>query len=168
MEPNLARIAVRIITPSAPADTEVFTVGTQRRFRHAMSPEHKLFEASIARRQMPGTGLFSADRVSAGDGALVVALRGELDLAAVEALREAMGAVADTAGVILDLERVTFVDSSGLRELLTAEAACQETGIPLVIAAPPPQLLRLLDLTGTRHVLRLVDERAAALRMLGG
>jgi anti-anti-sigma factor len=132
-----------------------------------MSSDHKLFEVSIAR-PMPGIGLFSADRVSAGDGALVVALQGELDLAAVEALREAIGAVADTAGVILDLERVTFVDSSGLRELLAAEAACQESGIGLVIAAAPPQLLRLLDLTGTRDTLRLVDERAAALRELAG
>jgi stage II sporulation protein AA (anti-sigma F factor antagonist) len=132
------------------------------------SHDHKLFETSVERPARPPDGLFSAERVPAVGGATVVALAGELDLAAVEALRRAIGDVAGTAGVILDLEKATFVDSSGLRELLAARAACEAAGVPLVLAAPSPQLLRLLDLTGTDGMLVRAADREAALRVLSG
>jgi anti-sigma B factor antagonist len=80
---------------------------------------------------------------------LVLGLEGEFDLAAAPTLREQLEAArgTDVRGVVLDLAAVTFVDSSGLRELLRASSAYREAGMSLVLAALPPTVVRLFELT---------------------
>ncbi|WST36071.1 STAS domain-containing protein [Streptomyces sp. NBC_01167] len=91
-----------------------------------------------------------------GDAWVVVA-RGEVDLNNLPPLTEALTQAAEThATVVLDASGITFADSTFLNLLLRIHQATD-----LRIAAPGPQLERLLDLTGADGVLHLrpsVDE----------
>jgi anti-sigma B factor antagonist len=102
--------------------------------------------------------------------ALVVALQGEFDLAAAEALREALDAARSAAdqGVVLDIAEVTFVDSSGLRELLRAHGAFAEDGKALVVIGLQPPVVRLLELTGATDLLLTAPTLERALTLLAG
>jgi anti-sigma B factor antagonist len=80
--------------------------------------------------------------------ATVVRVAGEVDVAASGTLRARIDAAAG-GPLVVDLGAVTFVDSSGLRELLRAGIECERLGGRLVLAAVPPVLDRLMDLTGT-------------------
>ncbi|RAJ29831.1 anti-anti-sigma factor [Kitasatospora sp. SolWspMP-SS2h] len=52
--------------------------------------------------------------------------------------------------LVLDLARLDFCDSSGLHELLHARANPRH--VPLVLAAPSPRFVRLLELAGAEGV----------------
>ena len=101
-------------------------------------------------------------------GIMVLGLEGEFDLASAPALREQLQAarVAARRGVVLDLAQVTFVDSSGLRELLLARAAFGEEGKALVLAALQPAVIRLLELTGATDALDTAPSLERALTLL--
>ena len=98
-------------------------------------------------------------------GAVVLALEGELDLAAAPAVRERFEAVRDggARGVVIDLGDVEFIDSSMLRELLLAEAALRQAGGRLVLAAARAPVIRLLELTRTTELLAVAPTVAEAL-----
>jgi anti-anti-sigma factor len=108
-------------------------------------------------------------REPSGD-VLILGLDGEFDLAAAPALREQLEAARTSGvrGVVLDLTEVTFVDSSGLRELLRASSAYREDGMSLVLAGLQPAVVRLLELTRATDALTVAPtleravERAAA------
>lgn len=87
--------------------------------------------------------------VAAGDGAVVVQCRGELDLSNAQRLRNALPST-DAQGVSLlriDLAGVTFMDSSGLASLLEADQRSRELGATLEIV-PSRFIARLLAFTG--------------------
>jgi anti-anti-sigma factor len=100
------------------------------------------------------------------EGAVVIGLEGELDLAAAEPLRNHVDSTAGNA-LVLDLRLVTFVDSSALRELLRARRTVEERGDRLVLAAIAPPLRRLFELTHTAPLFETAPTREAALRMVG-
>jgi anti-anti-sigma factor len=50
--------------------------------------------------------------------------------------------------LVIDLTRVGFVDSSGLRVLIAAHASHDEEGRRLVLRSPGPAVLRLFEITG--------------------
>lgn len=85
--------------------------------------------------------------VERGEGVTVVALSGDLDMAAVsaaearfrEALDESPGAV------VVDLGGLAFLDSSGIRMLLMANAAALTRGVELSMTRPPEGVWRLLE-----------------------
>jgi anti-sigma B factor antagonist len=80
---------------------------------------------------------------------VVVAMEGELDLAAAPALqRELLALVARPVNALsLDLGEVTFLDSSGLGALYRTRQAADEMGVPLRLVAVPDHVLRVLDVT---------------------
>jgi anti-anti-sigma factor len=90
-------------------------------------------------------------------GRAVLTVRGELDLATAPLLQEQIDALAEAP--IVDLTGVDFVDSTGLRVLITAHDTCG--GLPLVVRDGP--VTRLFDLTGVRERLLVFDSLAAAL-----
>jgi anti-sigma B factor antagonist len=100
------------------------------------------------------------------EGAVVIALEGELDLAAAEPLRNHVDSTTGSA-LVLDLRLVTFVDSSALRELLRAHAALRDAGGELVLAGVGPAVARLFELTRTTGMLSLAPSVDEALRRLG-
>ena len=75
---------------------------------------------------MSGPG-FSVDH-SDRNGAAVLALSGELDLGAESAFRRELAAALPAATVVLDLSRVSFMDSTGLRLLLETDAQMRAGG----------------------------------------
>ncbi|MBT2207848.1 STAS domain-containing protein [Actinomadura sp. NEAU-AAG7] len=99
-----------------------------------------------ADRPAPPTGLSRERR----PGATVVALRGELDMATAPALREALRIALRDPGalVVIDLADVTFCDASGLALLVGTRRRTEREGAAVVLAAPRPQLARLLEISG--------------------
>src|SRR2546421_5695204 len=71
-------------------------------------------------------------RAAARDGVATLALEGELDLASVPALEQAVDGALNGAGNVgtleLQLSRVTFMDSTGLRALLTVRERAEKAG----------------------------------------
>jgi anti-sigma B factor antagonist len=104
------------------------------------------------------------------DGIAVLALSGELDLAAAPAIRERLAdaRTAGACGIVLDMTEVTFLDSSALRELLRADAALRADGALLVLAGVRPPVERLLELTRTSGMLAAAPTLGAALKRAAG
>ena len=102
-------------------------------------------------------------------GIVLLALAGELDMAAAPQLRErlATAAAAQPRGVVLDMSELTFADSSALRELLHANGELDAAGGTLVLAALPATFLRVLELTRARDLVRIVRSVDAAFELLG-
>ena len=82
--------------------------------------------------------------ITPGDGSGVYVLEGELDLLTARDLDAV--ASRDAAGeLVLDIERLTFIDSSGLRTLIRlAHGRPQDR--PLVLRRPSSSAKRLLDI----------------------
>jgi anti-sigma B factor antagonist len=79
----------------------------------------------------------------------VVVLRGDLDMDTVEALSSQLEAI--EGSIVLDLEGVTFLDSTGLQCLVRLRDAVLERGEELVLRSPSPSVYRVLDLTSMRE-----------------
>ena len=96
------------------------------------------------------------------DAALVLPQR--LDASTVQDLRESVWLAVDStpgSDVVLDVSQLVLVDSVGLGLLLSAHRACRSSGRRLVLADPPPRLLRLLAVTQLHRVLH-VDRAGVA------
>jgi anti-sigma B factor antagonist len=76
-------------------------------------------------------------------------LRGEIDLAAAEDLREHVVARAAVVGprVEVDLRAVEFIDSTGLEALLAAQEQLRPSGSTVVLTHVPASVRRTLTLT---------------------
>jgi len=92
-------------------------------------------------------------------GTSYVRLEGEFDLACKEMFKQRLLEVTaeQPAGVIVDLSGLEFMDSSGLRMVVEAEALCRESGIDYGVIAGSGQARRVFDLTGMDDVLPVVD-----------
>ena len=82
----------------------------------------------------------------------VFQLKGEIDLAVVPALEAGIAAAQDKA-LAIELAEVGFMDSSGLRAMLTARSRAAR----LVLVSPSDPIKRLLDLAGVADVFTSVD-----------
>ena len=86
---------------------------------------------------------------------------GEIDMASAPALEEALlVALADGRPVTVDMHDVTFIDSSGLKVILSI-AAESTPGTPLTLKDPSPAVRRVLELFGMEQIphIRVVDEQ---------
>ena len=108
-----------------------------------------------------------AIRDAAADGAAVLVLEGELDLAATPMLRARVDELSAPA-LVLDFRRATFIDSAVLKELLRARAELAARDIRLVLAGVPPPIRRLLDLTRTSELFEDAPDVETAIRRLSG
>jgi anti-sigma B factor antagonist len=108
-----------------------------------------------------------AIRDAAVDGAAVLVLEGELDLAATPLLRARVDEL-EAPALVLDFRRATFIDSAVLKELLRARAELTERDIRLVLAGVPPPIRRLLDLTRTSELFEDSPDVESALKRLNG
>jgi anti-sigma B factor antagonist len=89
----------------------------------------------------------------------VVALRGELDLAGEPELRARLRTACDKSDgrVVLDLSELTFIDSTGLSILVEYHARTRAAGGLLILLAPRPAVVRILDITGLDERLTICD-----------
>ena len=87
-----------------------------------------------------------------GDGQVIVALRGVLDVADAASVAVALtAAAARQRDIIIDLAGLEFIDSSGVAALARGRRQARHAGGELLLAAPQQQVLRVLTLT------RLID-----------
>lgn len=101
---------------------------------------------------------FSVDVREEG-GATLLAVSGELDLRTSPELEEQLSRAFDGGAelVILDLRQIEFMDSTGLRVLLSAHQRAHDTGRRFALVRGADQVERVLTLTGVRDLLTVVD-----------
>lgn len=96
------------------------------------------------------------------EGITVLRIEGELDLAAAPQLRAELAPVTQDevmTSLTIDLSGVSFIDSTGLQELLIALRQLRERGASMVLSNPRPSAMRLFQLTG---MLGVFDVRPAS------
>ena len=81
------------------------------------------------------------------DGGRVFALSGELDVSTVPGLHAQLITEPGSL-VVLDLSRLTFIDSSGLGAIHAARQRVIDEGGTLVVCRPNPAVHRVLEITG--------------------
>lgn len=94
------------------------------------------------------------------DGASRLTLRGELDISSAPALEEALGKVEakQPAVLVVDLRGLTFMDSTGLRTLVSADQRARDGGRSLRIVRGPEAVDRIFNVTRLDERLELVDD----------
>jgi len=96
-----------------------------------------------------GTELLTIETTLA-QGALVITLSGELDIAGAPVLLDALmrSVQSEVAEVLCDLGSVTYIDSSGISVLLTARKRLHSLGRELVLVAPSGRVTKVLEIAG--------------------
>ena len=113
-------------------------------------------------------GLRAADILKAGeltvrsdrDGVVhTICVEGELDLGNAERLERELARVeaTDVLSIILDLSGLTFIDSTGVRLLLSAHARSRADSDRLALLRGPAAVQRVFELTGILDRLRFAD-----------
>ena len=83
-----------------------------------------------------------------------VAAEGEIDLSTVGELRDAVLRCAEGAErLLLDVERIDFIDTTGLAALLELRSTLQARGVLFEIAAADGPVRQAVDVTGLGHLL---------------
>jgi anti-sigma B factor antagonist len=89
--------------------------------------------------------------VESEPGRQTVRLSGALDLqtklAVLEAGQSAMAEAPDAA-LVLDLEGVSFIDSSGIGALVQLGGDADEAGVDFALLEPSARVVRILEVTG--------------------
>ena len=88
-----------------------------------------------------------------------IAPSGPLDMATAPLLEARLAELRDAGHrrLIVDLRRLDFIDSTGLRLLLARDAEARQDGFSFALIAGPPRVQRLFELTRTLDVLPFVD-----------
>jgi anti-anti-sigma factor len=89
-----------------------------------------------------------------GDEA-VVHLSGDLDLDGAGSVTDTLLGLRDgpVRQVVVNASKITFLDSSGLRALLSAREQLDKVDVALRVESPSPAVERVLEMTGTRQLL---------------
>jgi anti-sigma B factor antagonist len=97
-----------------------------------------------------------------------IAVRGEIDINAVDALDTALDMrIRTTAGAfVVDLTETTFLDSSGLATLMRARGLLGREDRELVIVCRPGPVRRTFELTGTSELFVVYSSPEEALAAL--
>lgn len=100
------------------------------------------------------------------DATVRIALQGELDIATAGQVERELDRVEretpDT--VVLDLRGLTFMDSTGLRIVVAADARAREQSRRLVVVRGPEPVQRIFRMTRLDERLEMVEEPPAAAR----
>jgi anti-anti-sigma factor len=102
-------------------------------------------------------------RTEQDQGAPRLVVSGELDLASAEELdtnlRQLESSQPDV--LVLDLRELEFMDSTGLRTVIAADARARDRGARLVVVRAPEEVDRVFRLTRMDQHLELVDDPPA-------
>lgn len=106
------------------------------------------------------TDEFEVRSEDAAAGVTVLTPTSELDLASVPRLEAAIGDALESGSnhLVLDLGRLTFVDSTGLRLFLVLYRRARSEGWQLTLARPSEPVRTLLEMTGAGSSLPLARE----------
>lgn len=109
-------------------------------------------------------------RVDMADGALVVAVRGEVDLDTAERFNEGLRLAVHSGDrpVVVDLCSVPFMDSTGLHLLLNMLRRLTRQRRTMAVACAPTGVQRLFELTRLDGTFDLYPSRAEAVAAVSG
>lgn len=97
---------------------------------------------------------FNVEMQSDADDVLTVVLDGELDMADAEWVEESLAAAAPHhRRVVIELDKLSFIDSSGIRALLTLRQRADVAGLKIVFRKPSEAVLRALSAAGLTEIL---------------
>jgi anti-sigma B factor antagonist len=108
---------------------------------------------------------FTIEVTEVADGMFVVALSGEMDIATSPELTSRLATVrgAEPYHVLIDLSELAFVDSTGIKALITAAQDVEEHGGSLIAFAPTANLRRVFDIVHLSAVVPIVDSLQSAI-----
>ena len=101
---------------------------------------------------------------------LLVRLSGELDHHAAESLKEKWQQEMErheVKDVVVNMEALHFMDSSGLGVMLGRYKEIKEFGGEMVVCSVSPVVKRLFELSGLFKIVRLAEDEEDALKSLG-
>jgi anti-anti-sigma factor len=88
-----------------------------------------------------------------------IALRGEFDLANASAVEDQLKSAeaTDARSIVLDLSGLTFMDSTGIRLILEAQARSQADNERLVLRRAPASVQRVFGIAGVEEMLPFAE-----------
>jgi len=97
------------------------------------------------------------------EGLSHLTLRGELDLSTVPKVEESLRRIEEHAPplIVLDLGGLTFLDSTGLRMVVTADQRAREARRRLAVVRGPESVQRVFSITRLDEHLEFVDDVSA-------
>lgn len=96
------------------------------------------------------------------DGKLAISLSGELDH---HSARQAMDSICEAVDaslprqVLLEMSKLSFMDSSGIAVILKADRRLKENGGKLFVDCPQSQPLKVLEAAGIDRVVEIISKR---------
>jgi anti-sigma B factor antagonist len=96
----------------------------------------------------------------ADDRAIRVVVAGELDLASAPRIEEELQRVEEQnpSIIVLDLRELQFMDSTGLRTIVNADARAREAGRRLVVVRGTENVQRVFEVTRLNERVEIVDD----------
>ena len=93
------------------------------------------------------------------EGAVHLTLTGELDLSTVDKVEDELRRVEEGGAgtVVLDLSSLSFLDSTGLRTIVTADQRARKSGRRLAIIKGPETVHRVFTITRLDERLEIVN-----------
>lgn len=104
------------------------------------------------------------------EGVLCIRLEGELDHHTADHLRHEASKVIEkkkTRFLVLNLEKLTFMDSSGIGVILGRYKQIQQLQGEVIVCSLPPAIQRLFEMSGLLKIIRLEPTEEKALKRLG-
>ncbi len=97
-----------------------------------------------------GAGSLLRGRVESSGDRTLLFLSGELDIATAGALEKRLKEIASVSAgpLVLDLEELSFLGSTGVRTILTVELHLEESDRPLILRNVAGMPRRTLEMTG--------------------
>jgi len=102
-------------------------------------------------------------------GVLIVRVEGELDMHVADEFRNTVDKALDSSGVkhiVLNLQGVSFIDSSGLGVILGRYKRISHLGGRILAAHVQPQVSRIFELSGLLKIMKLHESEIEALECL--
>jgi anti-sigma B factor antagonist len=104
---------------------------------------------------------FDLETETEGSSALI-RIRGDLDLQVVEQVTDALTRIESEEPelLVIDLSRLTFMDSSGMGTVAAAHIRALEAGRRFAIVRPPAGVRQAFERTGLNEVIKVTDDLA--------
>lgn len=126
--------------------------------------------AAVLTGRRPGRELLTVTAHPVPPDAVMIAVRGEVDLCTSPTLRDALLAHLrhPASALVIDLTDVGFLGAAGLTVLINARDAAMVAGIRLCVVADSRTVLRPLTITGLDRLFDIHPDLPQALLCLGG
>jgi anti-sigma B factor antagonist len=151
--------------------TESFVPSLRGRIRGTGGKSRPIKKMSVDRRRMQllddraakRLAQLCSMRVEQQFDTVLIRLHGEFDVTCEEPFREELAHALEeeTTILVLDLRALTFMDSTGLRMLVTLNGANSEDGLDFTVLCGEGNVRQVLRETGLDGVLRVVDPSGA-------